>query len=486
MAMIGTFNIDNTPDAAAIWSNLGSNFRDLSQAICEFCDDAISNFNGNVTDSTLNRVIRIQVTPMKDTAEITVEDGGTGILDMSNALKLAGLARQETPLNEHGYGLKHALAYVEGKGSSWEISTRTRADAELNRYQVAHTPYGFSENGEYHDGWIGSLGKTGTVIRFTCPMNVFETLNPDSKKLTFDELLNILKEHLRYVYADILQSGKARIEFISVKDGHSCWETLQALAPQWVSGTRVNIPRQEYDLGSGKVKISCEYGCIKPSTENACYYLCNMETSGVELRINGRAIEHGLMKAIWGRKVHNSMNSFLARVNLETDAFDVLPGTRVEKNGFRKEDPRLQELFKWIRSNVQLPGTHRENRERQMFRQLAEIKKQQPGMTRVTLEEEVFRSIDLHERVDLFTCQNSKVTVYEGKVKKTAPGDVYQLEKYWDGCIQDGVPADEGVLVGKSHPEDTLKMIRQFNQKIGPDGRRYHFRTTTWKDEGVV
>ena len=141
MAIIGTFKLNNTPNATALWGDLGSNFHDLSQAICEFCDDAVSNFGGNEANSTLNRVIRIQVMPMNGMVDITVEDGGTGIQDLNNALTLAGLAQQETPLNEHGYGLKHALAYVEGKGSYWEVSTRTSEDADLNQYRMVHTPY---------------------------------------------------------------------------------------------------------------------------------------------------------------------------------------------------------------------------------------------------------------------------------------------------------------------------------------------------------
>lgn len=487
MAIIGTFKLNNTPNATALWGDLGSNFHDLSQAICEFCDDAVSNFDGNEANSTLNRVIRIQIMPMNGMVDITVEDGGTGIQDLNNALTLAGLAQQETPLNEHGYGLKHALAYVEGKGSNWEVSTRTSEDADLNQYRMVHTPYSFSGNGEYHEGWIGSLGKTGTVIHFTCPMNVFETLNPDTQKeLPFDELLDILKEHLRYTYANILQAGKVRIEFISIENGHPRWESLQALVPQWIGGAWVSIPQQEYDLGTGMVKISCEYGCIVPSKENHCYYLGNMETSGVELRINGRAVEHGLMKAIWGRKVHNSQNAFLVRVNLETNDFDVLPSTKNAKNGFREEDPRLRELYKWIRSNVQLPSTCRESKERQLFRLLAERKKKLPGMTRVSLEEGTFRTIGLHERVDLFTCQNNKVTIYEGKVKKTKAVDVYQLKMYWDGCIQDGVPAEEGVLIGECHSAETINLIQYINRMTGPDGRRYNFRATTWKDEGIA
>ena len=61
-------------------------------------------------------------------------------------------------------------------------------------------------------------------------------------------------------------------------------------------------------------------------------------------------------------------------------------------------------------------------------------------MTRVSLEEGTFLTIGLHMRIDLFTCQNNKVNIYEGKVKKTKAIDVYQLEMYWLGCIEDGVP----------------------------------------------
>ena len=39
-------------------------------------------------------------------------------------------------------------------------------------------------------------------------------------------------------------------------------------------------------------------------------------------------------------------------------------------------------------------------------------------MTRVSLEEGTFLTIGLHMRIDLFTCQNNKVNIYEGKVKK--------------------------------------------------------------------
>ena len=107
-------------------------------------------------------------------------------------------------------------------------------------------------------------------------------------------------------------------------------------------------------------------------------------------------------------------------------------------------------------------------------------------MTRVSLEEGTFLTIGLHMRIDLFTCQNNKVNIYEGKVKKTKASYVYQRKIYWGGCIEGGVPAEEGVLIGGSHSAETLTLIQYVNRMTGPDGRRYNFRTPTWKDEGIA
>ena len=491
MAIIDTFKIDNTPDASRIWKEMGSSFSNLSQALCEFVDDAVSNFRGNKEDESLRRIVRILVEQQENAVDIVVEDGGTGIRNVANAMTLAGVEEQETPLNEHGYGLKHALSYVEGSGSDWEVFTRTAEAAALGQSYAMRAPYVFGHDEypiEIHDDWPGTLGTTGTVIRFRCPMNVFATLEQSGKhkEIPFDRLMAILKEHLRYTYAAILEAGEMGIEVITKAGENEMREMLVPLLPSWEDGSMVDIPKRKVNLGGGSLQVSCRYGRILPSKQNFCHYLGNMESSGVELRINGRVIEHGLLKTIWGRKVHNSQNAFLAQVDLTTESLEAIPATKTAKNGFREEDPRLQELFKWIRANVQLPENESESKEQKMFRKLAEKKAKLPGMTRVSLEEATFRTIGLRERMDMFTCQNDQVTIYEGKVRGTKASDVYQLKMYWDGCIQDGVPADEGVLVGGRHPKEVYRLIQHVNSTIGPDGRPYHFQLTTWKEEGIT
>lgn len=93
--------------------------------------------------------------------------------------------------------------------------------------------------------------------------------------------------------------------------------------------------------------------------------------------------------------------------------------------------------------------------------------------------------MDLNERVDLLTCQDNKITIYEGKVKATSTNDLYQLRKYWDGCVLDGIPPEDGVLIAARHPKDVQKLVDFLNSQTGSDDRPYRLRLTTWKDEGI-
>ena len=327
------FELDNTPDAENLWKAIGGSFSNISQAINEFVDDSISNFRRNCGNAAMIRTVRLTLNACGEMVNITVEDGGTGIRNLSNAMTLAGQADRETPLNEHGYGLKHALAYVDAKGSGWEIATRTEEDLKRNRCQVIKSPYAIGKgklNSVYRTNWWPAhLGPTGTMISVSCSMELLRTLCPEDneKQKTFWQMVDILEEDLRYTYADILYKGEDDIELV-VSDGKaSRQKKLKPLFPQWEAGTLQELPVQKYDLGGGSLQIHCRYGSICSDKNNHSHYIRSMDASGVEIRINGRAIEHGLIKQVWGRSIHNSQNAFLAQIDLQTDSWDALPST---------------------------------------------------------------------------------------------------------------------------------------------------------------
>lgn len=282
--------------------------------------------------------MKITVINLGDCVEVTVEDNGTGIKDLDNALTLAGMEGRESPLNEHGFGLKHALAYMDENNCEWEILTRTKEDCRLNRFACVIPPYDFDGmNARYEEGWPGELGETGTRIRFNCPMAVFESLGQNGKtKLSFEQLVSILSENLRYTYADILKSKELILNLVWESDGKEHSQFLEPLLPQWEPGTLVELLDQKVKLdedGTEWLTISCRYGQICPDEDTYFHYVGNMDSSGAEIRINGRVVEHGLLKEIWGRARHNAYNTFLVQIDLRSDDLDMLPATKTAKNG---------------------------------------------------------------------------------------------------------------------------------------------------------
>lgn len=477
--------IRNMPLATGIWRTMGSNLADVAQAICEFVDNALSNFYGNKGDSSLTRQVWIRIRNLGDQVEVAVEDGGTGIRDLNNALTLAGTANRESPWNEHGFGMKHALAYMDENNCAWEILTRTKADALRNRFVRVIPPYDFDGmSAQYEEGWEGKLNETGTTIRFTCPMEVFETLAQDTKtRLSFEQLLEILEEHLSYTYAEVLKRKEAILGLEWESGGAVRSKALEPLEPVWEAGTLVELSDQVVDLGGGDVTISCRYGSICPAEDAYFHYVGNMESSGAEIRINGRVVESGLLKTIWGRARHNSQNTFLAQIDLRSNDPGALPATKTAKNGFRVEMRKAIKLFKWIRANVSLPPQI--SKEELLRKKLAERKRNEEGVTHVEEEKAVFTADGVNVPTDLFVSRGEKVTIFECKANRTTCLNAYQLRMYWDGCVHDGIHVEEGILIAQNHPREVCRLIKVLNQLSGPDGRPYNFRTKVWEEEGV-
>ena len=244
--------------------------------------------------------------------------------------------------------------------------------------------------------------------------------------------------------------------------------------------------RSPCNLGGGPLTIRCKYGNILKNPSNAIYYKCNMESSGVELRINGRAIEHGMFDRVWGEAIHPSQNRFLVQVDLITDNPAALPATKNTKTSFCEADPRLKNLLSWIASYVPAPAKDVDSVELRYVKELTAKREKDPTALRVSREEPVFQKIGLKAKVDLFVGYIDRVTIYEAKAGKTKALDLYQLRMYVDGCALDNKPVDEAVLIAKRHSAEVKELRDILNSLTAPDGHPYNFRLTTWDEEGIV
>lgn len=477
-----SFPICNAPKSEELWRSISGNFQRFSEIINEFVDDSLSNFRAT---RPKQRRVEIRLYQWEEFVDVSVVDTGTGIRDIHAALTLGSRSGGETALNEHGMGLKHALASACEEGS-WSIQTRTPEDDTQDRHLVVRGPYRLGDDpmtGYYLPGRGILMGPTGTAVSFTCTRDFFATLRPagDRTDKPFEVLVDILLEELGYTYAPILDDGEMEV---AVVVGDQVYP-VEPVFPNWELNSFHDILPTDLDLGGGPVTVTCHWGLIHPDKDNHLYYRGNMESSGVEIRCNGRVMEHGLDKRIWSKQLHNNRNHFLAIVELTAVQPGALPPTRPTKTGFRDGDPRLEKLFSWLRANV-TPIAPQESVEKRLTRALAELKRAEPDVLRVALEENTYCSLDLRVKMDLFVSRGDQTEVYESKKGPSKALDLYQLRMYWDGCAVDGRPLSRGILVARSHPREVQNLVSALNDSYrDPTGQPYHLSLLTWEEVGI-
>ena len=281
--------IHNNPTGYGLFAGIGDNFNSAAQAICELADDAISNLRANSDDPDLSMTIVVSFENLGDAVEIGVVDGGTGITNLDSALTIACRDGAQTPLNEHGFGLKHALASCDSSPSQqWSIRTRTKKDAAANQYREVTAPYsmGTSEEDQpmkvfFYPGAGGLPYPTGTAVTVRCPMAKFQTVKPDRKaaQSDFHHLVMYAIEELRYIYAGVLADTSITMKVLEVNGGTEKCHILKPLQPTWEEGTMKRLENVPYDLGGGQLTIHCRYGNILPTKSNAIYYSVSLHPS---------------------------------------------------------------------------------------------------------------------------------------------------------------------------------------------------------------
>ena len=514
---MSSFEIMNKPNAQELWAGIGGNFDSLSQIICEFIDNSISNFVGNDCPQK-NILLTIINKSNEGKAKIIVEDSGTGIKNLDVAFTLGSKKGTESTFNEHGFGMKHALASANPDNSLWSIYTRTKEDVKNGVFKRIKSPYKIDEfRGELLESskWpsFGVFGNTGTIIEFECGWDMFSSL---SRGITggvtrFDTLCDILYEDLGFIYSNIIDSGNVNIamntiDFNNVKSSYN----VTSVKPEWESNINPGEGTATVNLGGGDVQINYHFGLIKDSRKSfdisgneitrtqfdnkvtRKYYGRNMSSSGVELRFNGRIMCYNLFKEIWNIEKHNAYNELLITIDLISDDIKSLPETRTSKNGLREGDPKLEKLYEWIRSYLHEPkkSLKSTDKETDIFEHLAKLKEKQIEFNPKTIETEhyVFNNTGFsneRERIDLYVKYADNLIIYEGKKDKTSAKDVYQLRMYWDGLVFDNIHPTKAIIISKKHSSGVNTLVNVINNMYDASGKKYNFEIRTWDDEGI-
>lgn len=481
--------LNSTPAASELWQGIGGHFDNLSQVLCEFVDNSVSNI---VTNNPVNRSVIIKFAPQNDqTYIVSVEDAGTGMINFEPIMKLGDKSNIQSPLNEHGFGLKHALATANPGNDNWRICTRTQNDLNNSQYREINAAYEFEYEELIRDSstsWPGILSGTGTYIEFGISEELFYTLRDGlSGNAGFKKCLEYLAQDLGYIYSGML--NPSALSILIYTNDQSPEIIVQGVNPDWVDFYQTPAPGEvSLDLGNGNVEIEYKFGEIREGS-SIKYYRRSMSSSGIEIRVNGRLLMGNLFKLIWGLENHPSYNHFLGQINIKSEHIERLPKTRTSKNGIRKEDSKLVELLKWIRRIYPEPEKRLTNSisEREFIRQLKDLKVQHVRSSSKSIRTDftVYRNINSPVLVDLYLYDGNEVVLYEAKKTTADVQDFYQLLMYWDGLVSDSGSPNEGILLAPNFSPGVSNIVEAFNDKEDASGNKYNFSTKTWQEEGI-
>ena len=476
--------INTTPNPGDLWEGIGGHFDSLTQILEEFVDNSAANFRGHHTP-----LRSVFITIREEDASqvhVSVEDTGTGIEDLEVAFRLGDRSQQDSPLSAHGFGLKHALATADPENVNWRVATRSVDEHGSGSFREVRAPYDFSMevSTEPTMAWPGQHNGSGTFVEFTCLRQLFNSITLGVQgSQGFDRTMEYLVEDLGYAYARIISEGWLQISVNGVP--------VPAVEPVWEApyAPGQNATRRPFDsLGGKTIKLSYHFGEMRDGPYLRRYRR-NIRESGVEIRLNGREIEHGLFSEIWGLEKHGDYNHFLAQIDLEADSVSMLPKTRASKNGFREGDPILAELYEWIRTVMPNPPKELTSKstERglvQRFIQITNSVLTAPDRV-VTDEKRVFSSTVSPPRADIYVYDGHEVVVYEAKKDTASVQDLYQLLMYWDGLVFDGVRPNRGMLIASQFGNGVEEVRLLLNSRLDHEGIRYNFETITWHEKQV-
>ena len=493
-------SMDTTPNADDFFKGLGNNFDDFFDLMAEFIDNSVSNIE--INKSELDHAhIHITINESEgNLVQVKIEDTGTGIPSslMEGAFTVGADTGQDSPRNEHGFGMKHAIAAANKTNDNWQVATKTKEDLNNGNWRSISAPFSFSpfEETEGEADWPGYPANNmlpGTVISFSCPRPLFDTLAVRGAT-SFKTLVMYFRERVGYVYSNVIGDNAIpmKISWKNLRGDSDRSLDIIPVRPDFHTHTDAPDPNPgsvRLDLGGGELEIKYRFGQISESSQHKLCYRVNTRDMGLEIRVDGRLIHERLFEEIWPKKRNPSYNSFRAVVDLISGGNSAtIPPTLTNKTGFQKTE-MYNKLLRWIReAHPDPPSTYeRGTTEGKLRDDLMEAKNRHiPNPKTVSKEIPCFEGLDTGVKVDLFVKYGDTLQLYECKKKKSKLLDLYQLKMYWDGSVRDGRKPTEGILIASEHPEWMENVMDFLNETEDGNGENYNFKTKRWIDEGIA
>jgi hypothetical protein len=495
------------------FKGLAKNALECGHCICELIDNSIA-----AKDTEFN--IQIHLIANQDATLLDVHiidaSGGMDFTTLLEALPL-GSSPGENQLNEHGFGLKNALATLSNKNVlPWELITK-KGD------EISKVSGPFSSTMEIHsthegdavtldpEAWMLFPNDVSTHISFTLTKKFFNTLKAKhgAHGVDLSTLKYYLIEEIAMKYANYLSGdncGIIRLTYLD--DVHK----ILPMVPPIGGGTKdLTCVITKEDGTEEQLQMRYKWGNIDPLLQTECvqnmnngalektmskkYFKKNINTQGFSVILGKRTIIPSKFNDVWltGQnddegdpeylKTHNNYNHYLGQLIIESFPPKTLT-TVNNKIGVDPDDTNWHKVFEALGADGDTKPIGSSNEawnEKQYEDALVAKFAGTPGIAHVSRQDKVWPS---GVRMDCILKQdNGSITVYELKVSKVDTLDLYQLRMYWDGLVEKGDTPKVGILAGHEFIPQMTQMIAKLNAMEDAAGNNYNFETKTLEDD---
>lgn len=529
------------------WKNAYANVvGNFNEAINEFLDNSISNLISSGFD---NKRIHLKIYDIGDKYTIQIRDSGTGVksTDIGHVFGygVGDRTKKDTPMNDHGCGMKHALASLNKENDNWFFVTKNRNE---DTYRTVKHPYSkklkcissksipkeiLDNDIEFEHGTLIQVNVEKVMLRSSMSTNTSQQYksesndNNDSMGDSFNSLCLDLTEDIKYVYGPILEKHKITIYFSKRRN-----KDINKDNPTIINGP-LKVPNAsilEAQIDEKKIHsdngrkfvfakwnvndsiLICDnednsemriyfnyYKIINPDKDYRKHYLVNEKTSGVEIRFNGRVMVDNLLTSIYNVTSHNSYNHMLVQIDIVTDDINKLPLTKVNKNNILDGDSKYDGLRRFInyRFNKKLAMDNK-YKENDLVEQLFENRKERAKESKKNDSETYYYSPEnsvqkvlsdgLSIKCDLYEEYEDSIEIYEFKVSDLSEIDLYQLMMYVDILLMNNNDLLQGrkikaKLIGKSKSAIVEDTINYLKNINRYDANKVEIYQDTWDGE---
>ena len=499
---MATTTFTTTHTGQAFWEGFARQTIDCQHAIGELIDNALSAPLPNAAGTDLQKaVVEITLRELDNgIIRLQVADAGTGIpwealTAEQNVFNIGYIPQTRGRMNEHGFGLKNALALLtNGFNRDFKLLSRPKDSDAIYEVEGPIAVEMKARDDCTADDWKDDLEvladvTSGTKVVADVSMQYLKTVY--GRNVGFEPLVNRLAEHLGVMYSVFLKDGnQIWIRYRSA--GATDWlkHELVPVPTPFLTNSQVQVTEKTltFEVDGKEYSAIYRYGRLDKTVKDSdtgrpwpypirIHFQGSNARCGISLVVRGRVLKTGVFREIWPERAGDvSFNNFLGELILD-DRFR----TTNNKTDLDQHSVVTDRLFAQLREDFQpekaTQKASEESLRQDIIKRLSTVHSltgaAKPGHKKVW---------DGSAEIDVYYKVGEAEYLIETKVEAGRVADVYQLLMYWDGLVEEGKQPTEGTLVADSIPPSVHKAIAHINKLKDKNGKRYSLKTQTLEE----